>query len=230
MDNLIGSVRKARGQEERLRQDDPGDARGDDDHPLRGRSLPGANRAALKNVGAVAKRIGHTALSWPLAESPKIAPAHAVDAGGDTINLRPGQHSQESGEMRSTLMSAAWVEFDNQKQMLMSAVDITDVHARRSCCGAQRSAREDLPGEPRRDRHQPLERRPLSRSDQRWVELFGYGRGGCWAHFAPLESGPTRRSGPVSSSRVVRTARLQGFETRFRKKSAAIIDAVCPPT
>jgi PAS domain-containing protein len=44
------------------------------------------------------------------------------------VYLRPVTIQRPSGELRDPLVSAAWVEIEQQKQMLMSAVDITDVH------------------------------------------------------------------------------------------------------
>ena len=230
MDNLIGSVRKARGQEERFAKMIQATPAATTITRYEDGVFLEANRAAL-NLFARSREevIGHTALSlglWPNPED-RASLMQSMQAG-DTINLRPVSIRRRSGEMRSTLMSAAWVELDNQKQMLMSAVDITDVHRAEELLRRSEERFEKIfQASPDAIVISRLSDGRYLEVNQRWLELFGYGRGevlgrtslqlGIWAD-------PAERARFVEQ--VVAHGALQGFETRFRKKSAAIIDAV----
>jgi diguanylate cyclase (GGDEF)-like protein/PAS domain S-box-containing protein len=189
-----------------------------------------ANRAALELFGRTREElIGKTALSigaWPDPQD-RAKLMEAMHAEG-AVSLRPVSIRRKSGEMRDLLVSAAWVELDRQKQMLMSAVDITEVHRAEELLRRSEERFEKIfQASPDAIVISRLKDGRYLEVNQRWLELFGYERReilgrtslelGIWAD-------PAERSRFVEQ--VVERGALQGFETRFRKKSGAIIDAV----
>jgi diguanylate cyclase (GGDEF)-like protein/PAS domain S-box-containing protein len=189
-----------------------------------------ANRAALDLFGRTRdEMIGQTALSlgaWPNPED-RSRLMVSMNAG-EPVNLRPVSIRRKSGEMRDILVSAAWVEIDQQKQMLMSAVDITDVHRAEELLRRSEERFEKIfQASPDAIVISRLSDGRYLEVNQRWLELFGYEREeiigrtsldmGIWAD-------PAER--PRFVEQIVAHGALQGFETRFRKKSGAIIDAV----
>jgi diguanylate cyclase (GGDEF)-like protein/PAS domain S-box-containing protein len=189
-----------------------------------------ANRAALELFGRTREElIGKTALSigaWPDPQDrAKLMEAMHVEGA---VSLRPVSIRRKSGEMRDLLVSAAWVELDRQKQMLMSAVDITEVHRAEELLRRSEERFEKIfQASPDAIVISRLKDGRYLEVNQRWLELFGYERReilgrtslelGIWAD-------PAERSRFVEQ--VAERGALQGFETRFRKKSGAIIDAV----
>jgi len=189
-----------------------------------------ANRAALDLFGrGRGEVIGQTALSiglWPNPEDRSRLMA-SMNAG-EPVNLRPVSIRRKTGEMRDLLVSAAWVEIDRQKQMLMSAVDITELRRAEELLRRSEERFEKIfQASPDAIVISRLSDGRYLEVNQRWLELFGYERGeiigrssldlGVWAD-------------PGERSRFVAEVRQRGavkdFETRFRKKSGAIIDAV----
>jgi len=189
-----------------------------------------ANQAALEAFGRSREEmIGKTALSlgaWPN-PADRAALMRSMEAG-EPVYLRPVTISRPSGEQRDLLVSAAWVEIEQQKQMLMSAVDITDVHrAEESLRRSEERFEKIFQASPDAIVISRLSDGRYLEVNQRWLELFGYTREeaigrtgsdlGVWVD-------------PAERSRLVAEVRQRGavkdFETRFRKKSGAIIDAL----
>src|SRR5262249_3489511 len=122
MDNVVVSVRKARGQEERFAkviQATPAATAGT---RYEDGTFIEANQAALEVCGhSREEMIGQPALSlgaWPNPED-RAALMQSMQAG-EPVYLRPVTIQRPSGELRDLLVSAAWVEIEHQKQMLMS--------------------------------------------------------------------------------------------------------------
>jgi len=189
-----------------------------------------ANQAALDLFGRGREEvIGQTALSiglWPNPED--RARLMASLQAGEPINLRPARLRRKSGEIRDMLVSAAWVELDNQKQMLMSAVDITDARRAEALLQSSEERFEKIfQASPDAIVISRLKDGRYLEVNERWLELFGYTREEILGHTS-LELGiwadPAER--PRFVEQVAAHGALQGFETRFRKKSGAIINAV----
>jgi diguanylate cyclase (GGDEF)-like protein/PAS domain S-box-containing protein len=230
MDNLIGSVRDARGQEQRFARMIQATPAATTITRYEDGTFVEANRAALDLFGRTREEvIGHTALSlgvWPNPED-RAKLMQSMQAG-ESINLRPVSIRRRSGEMRNTLMSAAWVEFDNQKQMLMSAVDITDARRAEALLQSSEERFEKIfQASPDAIVISRLEDGRYLEVNQRWLELFGYSREEIVGHTS-IELGiwadPAER--PRFVEQIVAHGAVQGFETRFCKKSGAIINAV----
>jgi diguanylate cyclase (GGDEF)-like protein/PAS domain S-box-containing protein len=189
-----------------------------------------ANRAALDLFGRTRDElIGATALSlgvWPNPEDRSRLMA-SMNAG-EPVNLRPLSIRRKTGELRDLLVSATWVEIDRQKQMLMSAVDITDVRRAEELLRRSEERFEKIfQSSPDAIVISRLSDGRYLEVNQRWLELFGYEREEILGHTS-LQLGiwadPAAR--PRFVEQVAAHGALQGFETRFRKKSGAIIDAV----
>src|SRR5262245_48129666 len=138
-----------------------------------------ANQAALDAFGRTRDEvIGESALSlglWPNPEDRKKL-VDSLNADG-AVNLRPVTVRRKSGEMRDMLVSAAWVEIDRQKQMLMSAVDITDVHRAEELLRLSEERFEKiLQASPDAIVISRLSDGRYFEVNQRWLELFGYER------------------------------------------------------
>jgi diguanylate cyclase (GGDEF)-like protein/PAS domain S-box-containing protein len=189
-----------------------------------------ANRAALDLFGRSREEVvGATALSlglWPSPED-RTRLIAAMQADG-SLNLRPVSVRRKTGEMRDTLVSAAWIELDHQKQMLMSAVDITDVRRAEELLRRSEERFEKIfQASPDAIVISRLSDGRYLEVNRRWLELFGYEREEILGHTS-LELGvwadPAER--PRFVEQIVAHGALQGFEARFRRKSGAIIDAV----
>jgi diguanylate cyclase (GGDEF)-like protein/PAS domain S-box-containing protein len=189
-----------------------------------------ANQAALDLFGRSREEvIGQTALVlglWPNPED-RAELVKALRENG-TLNLRPLALRRKSGELRDILVSAAPIEVDKQKQMLMSAVDITDI---RRAENLQRQSEERFAkifqASPDAIVISRLEDGRYLEVNQRWLDVFGYAR----------EELIGRSSldldvwvDPADRMRFVEQIRERGalrdFEARFRKKSGAIIDTL----
>jgi diguanylate cyclase (GGDEF)-like protein/PAS domain S-box-containing protein len=144
------------------------------------------------------------------------------------VYLRPVTIQRPSGERRDLLVSAAWVEIEQQKQMLMSAVDITDVHRTEEMLRRSEERFEKIfQSSPDAIVISRLSDGRYLEVNQRWLELFGYERGeavGRTAFDLGIWVEPAERARFVAEVRKRGTAK--DFETRFRKKSGAIIDAL----
>jgi diguanylate cyclase (GGDEF)-like protein/PAS domain S-box-containing protein len=230
MDNLIGSVRKARNQEERFARMIQATPAATTITRYEDGTFLEANRAALEAFGRDRDEvIGQTALSlgvWPNPEDRSRLMASMQ--AGEPVNLRPVTVRRKSGELREMLVSAAWVELDNHKQMLMSAVDITDARRAEALLQSSEERFEKIfQASPDAIVISRLSDGRYLEVNQRWLELFGYGRGEILGHTS-LELGiwadPAER--PRFVEQVAAHGALQGFETRFRKKSGTIIDAI----
>ncbi len=189
-----------------------------------------ANQAALDLFGRGREEvIGQTALAlglWPDPEE-RAELVKALREGG-FLNLRPAKLRRRSGELRDLLISAAWIELDKQKEMLMSAVDVTDI--RRA---------EDLQHQSEERFSKIFQASPEAiviarlsdgrylEVNQAWLDIFGYSREetvgrtsldlGIWVD-------PPDRARLVEQ--VLERGAVRDFEARFRKKSGAIIDAL----
>jgi len=189
-----------------------------------------ANRAALDLFGRTRDElIGATALSlgiWPNPEDRSRLMA-SMNAG-EPVNLRPVSIRRRTGEMRDLLVSAAWVEIDRQKQMLMSAVDITDVRRAEELLRRSEERFEKIfQSSPDAIVISRLSDGRYLEVNQRWLELFGYEREeaiGRTAFDLGVWVDPSERSRFVAEVR--QRGAVKGFETRFRKKSGATIDAL----
>src|SRR5262249_24045649 len=130
MDTVVGSVRRALGEEERFAKMIQATPAATTVTRYEDGTFLEANRAALELFGRTREEmIGRTTLSlgaWPNPEDRANLMRSMRDGG--SVHLRPVTIRRPSGELRDILVSAAWVEIEQQKQMLMSAVDITDVH------------------------------------------------------------------------------------------------------
>src|SRR5258705_1895276 len=147
---------------------------------------------------------------------------------GEPVNLRPVSIRRKTGEMRGLLVSAAWVEIDRQKQMLMSAVDITDLRRAEELLRRSEERFEKIfQASPDAIVISRVSDGRYLEVNQRWLELFGYERGEIVGR-SSLDLGVW--AGPEERARFVAEVRQRGavkdYETRFRKKSRAIIDAV----
>ena len=230
MDNVVGSVRKARSQEERFAKMFEATPAATTITRYEDGTFLEANRAAQELFGrSRGEMIGQTALSlgaWPNPEDRSRLMA-SMNAG-EPVSLRPVSIRRKTGEMRDLLVSAAWVEIDKQKQMLMSAVDITDVRRAEELLRRSEERFEKIfQASPDAIVISRLSDGRYLEVNQRWLELFGYGREEIIGHTS-LELGiwadPAER--PRFVEQIVAHGALQGFETRFRKKSGSIIDAV----
>jgi diguanylate cyclase (GGDEF)-like protein/PAS domain S-box-containing protein len=230
MDNVVGSVRKARSQEERFARMIEATPAATTVTRYEDGTFLEANRAALELFGHSREEvIGHKAVSlgiWP--EPADRAELMRAMQAGQPINLYPLTIRRRSGELRNILVSAAWVELDRQKQMLMSAVDITDARrAEELLRRSEESFEKIFQSSPDAIVISRLADGRYLDVNQRWLELFGFSREeavgrtslelGIWAE-------PTERPRFVAEVRQRET--VKGFETRFRKKSGAIIDAL----
>jgi len=189
-----------------------------------------ANRAALTLFGRSREEvIGQSALSlglWPNPQD-RAKLVESLRARG-SVNLHPISIRRKSGELRHTLASAAWIELDAQKQILMSAVDISE--SRR----AEELLRESEDRFAKIFQASPdaivisrLSDGTYVEVNQRWLELFGFAREDLIGN-SSLDLGVW--VDPADRDRFVAQIRERGalrdFETRFRKKSGAVIDAL----
>jgi diguanylate cyclase (GGDEF)-like protein/PAS domain S-box-containing protein len=230
MDTVIGSVRAARGQEQRFAMMIQATPAATTVTRYEDGTFLEANRAALELFGRTHEEvIGHTALSlgiWPnpLDRSRLLQSMQA----GEPISLYPLTISRKSGELRNILVSAAWIELDRQKQMLMSAVDITDARRAEELLRRSEERFEKIfQASPDAIVISRLSDGRYLEVNQRWLELFGYSRDEAIGRSA-LDLGVW--ADPAERPRFVAEVRHRGavkdFETRFRKKSGAIIDAL----
>ncbi len=230
MDNVVRSVRDTRKQEERFAKMIDATPAATTITRYEDGTFIEANQAALEAFGRSREEvIGQTALSLGLWPDPEDrARLMASMRAGERIYLRPVAVRNKSGERRDMLVSAAWVEFDQQKQMLMSAVDITEVRrAEELLRRSEERFAKIFQASPDAIVISRLSDGRYLEVNQRWLELFGYRREeavgrtafdlGVWVD-------------PAERPRFVAEARERGavrdFETRFRKKSGAIIDTV----
>ena len=230
MDTVVGSVRRARGEEERFAKMIDATPAATTVTRYEDGTFLEANRAAQEVFGRTREEmIGSTALSlgaWPDPQD-RAALMRSMQAG-DPVYLRPVTISRPSGEHRDLLVSAAWVEINRQKQMLMSAVDITDVHRTEELLRRSEERFEKIfQSSPDAIVISRLEDGRYLEVNQRWVELFGFAREEAIGRTA-FELGVW--VDPADRPRFVTALRergaLRNFESRFRKKSGAIIDAV----
>jgi diguanylate cyclase (GGDEF)-like protein/PAS domain S-box-containing protein len=189
-----------------------------------------ANRAALDLFDRGREEvIGNTALAlglWPDPENRTRLMASL--RAGETVNLRPASLRRKSGEVRDLLVSAAWVEVDRQRQMLMSAVDITEIkRAERSLRHSEERFAKVFHASPDAIVISRLADGRYLEVNQRWLDTFGYAREevigrssldlGIWVD-------------PGDRGRLVEQIRdrgsLRDYEAQFRKKSGAVIDAL----
>ena len=230
MDNVVGSVRMARGQEERFAKMIQATPAATTVTRYEDGTFLEANQAALEAFGRSREEmIGKTALSlgaWPN-PADRAALMRSMKAG-EPVYLRPVTISRPSGELRDLLVSAAWVEIEQQKQMLMSAVDITDVHrAEESLRRSEERFEKIFQASPDAIVISRLTDGRYLEVNQRWLELFGFTREeaiGRTASDLGVWVDPAERSRLVAEVRQRGT--VKDFETRFRKKSGAIIDAL----
>jgi diguanylate cyclase (GGDEF)-like protein/PAS domain S-box-containing protein len=230
MDNVVGSVRKARGQEERFAKMIQATPAATTVTRYEDGTFLEANRAALELFGrAREEMIGHTALSlgaWPNPED-RASLMRSMQTG-DPVYLRPVTICRPSGERRDLLVSAAWVEIEQQKQMLMSAVDITEVRRTEELLRRSEERFEKIfQSSPDAIVISRLSDGRYLEVNQRWVELFGYSRDeavGRTAFELDIWVEPDGRS--LFVAEVRKRGAAKDFETRFRKKSGAIIDAL----
>jgi len=230
MDNVVGSVRRARKQEERFARMIQATPAATTITRYEDGTFIEANQAALELFGRSREEvIGQTALSLGLWPNPEDrARLMASLQAGETINLRPVAVRRKSGEVRDMLVSAAWVELDRHKQMLMSAVDITDVRRAEELLRRSQDRFEKIfRASPDAIVISRLSDGRYLEVNQRWLELFGYKREeamGRTAFDLGVWVDPAERARFVEQIRE--RGALRGFETRFRKKSGAIIDTV----
>ena len=230
MDNVIGSVRRARGEEERFAKMIQATPAATTVTRYEDGMFLEANQAALEAFGRSREEmIGQTALSlgaWPNPQD-RAALMRSMQTG-EPVYLRPVTIQRPSGERRDLLVSAAWVEIGQQKQMLMSAVDITDVHRVEEMLRRSEERFEKIfQSSPEAIVISRLSDGRYLEVNQRWVELFGYAREeavGRTAHDLGIWVEPAGRARFVAEVRQRGT--VKDFETRFRKQSGAIIDAL----
>ncbi len=188
------------------------------------------NQAALDVFGRTREEmIGQTALGLGLWPNPgdRAEFVKALRASG-TLKLRPVTVRRKSGELRNLLLSAAQIEVDNQKQMLMSAVDITDIrHAESLRQQSEERFAKIFQASPDAIVISRLEDGRYLEVNQRWLELFGYTREELIGR-SSLDLGvwvdPADRTRFVEQ--IGERGGLRDFEARFRKKSGAVIDAL----
>jgi diguanylate cyclase (GGDEF)-like protein/PAS domain S-box-containing protein len=189
-----------------------------------------ANEAALQLFGREREQvIGQSALSLGLWPDPRdrvrLVSALEKEHG---VNLQPVTIRRPTGELRHILVSAAWIELDAQRQMLMSAVDITENRrAEELLRQSEERFAKIFQASPDAIVISRLADGTYLEVNQSWLDLFGYAREeligrssldlGVWAD-------PADRGRFVEQIRE--RAALRDFETRFRKKSGAIIDAL----
>ena len=230
MDNVVASVREARRQQQRFARMIEATPAATTITRYEDGTFLEANQAALELFGRSAEEvIGHTALSlglWPEPEDRTRLMA-AMRAHG-SVNLRPVSVRRKSGEMRHTLVSAARIEVDRQKQMLMSAVDITDLRRTEELLRRSEERFEKIfQASPDAIVISRLSDGRYFEVNQRWLDLFGFRRDeaiGRTAYDLGVWADPAER--PLFVQQVAERGALRGFEARFRKKSGAIIDAV----
>jgi diguanylate cyclase (GGDEF)-like protein/PAS domain S-box-containing protein len=147
---------------------------------------------------------------------------------GQAVYLRPVTIRRPSGELRDLLVSAAWVEIEHQKQMLMSAVDITDVHRTEELLRRSEERFEKIfQSSPDAIVISRLRDGLYLEVNQRWLELFGFTREEAIGHTSfqlGVWVNPAERARFVAE--VEQRGAVRDYETRFRKKSGAIIDAL----
>jgi len=189
-----------------------------------------ANRAALELFGRSREEvIGQSALSlglWPSPEDRAELMA-SLQASG-SVNLHPISISRRSGELRHTLASAAWIELDARKQILMSAMDITENRrAEELLRQSEDRFAKIFQASPDAIVISRLADGAYLEVNQRWLEVFGYGREELMGR-SSLDLGVW--VDPADRERFVAQIRERGalrdFETQFRKKSGAIIHAL----
>jgi len=230
MDNVVGSVRKARGQEERFAKMIQATPAATTVTRYEDGMFLEANQAALELFGHTREEmIGRTALSlgaWPNPED-RAALMRSMHAG-EPVYLQPVTIRRPSGELRDLLVSAAWVDIEQQKQMLMSAVDITDVHRTEELLRRSEERFEKIfQSSPDAIVISRFSDGRYLEVNQRWVELFGFTREeavGRTAFDLGIWVDPAERSRFVAEVR--QRGAVKDFETRFCKKSGAIIDAL----
>lgn len=189
-----------------------------------------ANQAALDLFGRSREEvIGQTALSLGLWPDPQdrarlMASLHASEA----VNLRPVSVHRKSGELRNLLVSAAWVELDGQKQMLMSAVDITDMRrAERLLKQSEERFAKIFQASPDAIVISRLQDGRYLEVNQRWLEVFGYAREELIGRSSlDLDVWVDPADRVRFAEQIRERGTLRDFEVRFRKKSGAIIDTL----
>jgi diguanylate cyclase (GGDEF)-like protein/PAS domain S-box-containing protein len=230
MDSVVGSVRRARGQEERFARMIEATPAATTVTRYEDGTFIEANRAALELFGHLREKvIGNTALSLGIWPNPADrAELMRAMQGGNPINLHPLTIRRGDGELRHILVSAAWVEIDRQKQMLMSAVDITDARRAEALLRRSEESFEKIfQASPDAIVISRLADGRYLDVNQRWLDLFGFTREeatGRTAHDLGVWADPTER--PRFVAEVRKRGSVKNFETRFRKKSGAIIDAL----
>jgi diguanylate cyclase (GGDEF)-like protein/PAS domain S-box-containing protein len=230
MDNVVGSVRKARGEEERFAKMIQATPAATTVTRYEDGTFLEANEAALELFGRTREEmIGRTALSlgaWPNPED-RAALMRSMQAG-EPVYLRPVTVQRPSGERRDLLVSAAWVEIDKQKQMLMSAVDITDARRTEELLRRSEERFEKIfQSSPDAIVISRLRDGLYLEVNQRWLELFGFTREeaiGRTSFQLEVWVNPAERARFVAE--IEQRGAVKDYETRFRKKSGAIIDAL----
>jgi diguanylate cyclase (GGDEF)-like protein/PAS domain S-box-containing protein len=230
MDSVVGSVRRARGQQERFARMIEATPAATTVTRYEDGTFLEANRAALELFGHSREEvIGSTAVSlgvWPNPED-RAELMRTIQAGRP-INLYPLTIRRKNGELRDILVSAAWVEIDRQKQMLMSAVDITEVRrAKELLRRSEESFEKIFQASPDAIVISRLSDGRYLDVNQSWLQLFGFSRDeavGRTAYDLGVWVDPAER--PRFVAEVRKRGSVKEFETRFRKKSGAIIDAL----
>ncbi|HET7766459.1 MAG TPA: EAL domain-containing protein [Burkholderiales bacterium] len=230
MDSVVGSVRRARGEEERFARMIEATPAATTVTRYEDGVFLEANRAALELFGHSREEvIGSTAVSlgvWPNPED--RADLMRSMQEGKPINLYPLTIRRGNGELRNILVSAAWVEIDRQKQMLMSAVDITQARrAEELLRRSEESFEKIFQASPDAIVISRLADGRYLDVNQSWLELFGFSREeavGRTAYDLGVWVDPAER--PRFVAEVRKRGSVKDFETRFRKKSGAVIDAL----
>ena len=229
-DTMLGSIREKGKQEERFAKMIDATPAATTITRYEDGTFLEANQAALDLFGRSREEvIGQTALSLGLWPDPQDrAKLIASMRAGERIHLRPVSVRRKSGETRDTLVSAAWVEIDRQKQMLMSAVDVTDSRRAEELLRRSEERFEKIfQASPDAIVISRLSDGRYLEVNQRWLELFGFRREeavGRTAFDLGVWVDPEERPRFVAAIRE--RGALRHFEARFRKKSGAIIDAV----
>jgi diguanylate cyclase (GGDEF)-like protein/PAS domain S-box-containing protein len=229
-DTMVGSIREKGKQEERFAKMIEATPAATTVTRYEDGTFLEANQAAQVAFGRSREEmIGHTALSlgaWPDPED-RAALMHSMQAG-ESVYLRPVTIRRPSGELRDLLVSAAWVEIGRQKQMLMSAVDITEVHRTEELLRRSEERFEKIfQSSPDAIVISRLKDGRYLEVNQRWLELFGFTREEAIGRTA-FELGvwvdPAERARFVTE--VEQRGTVKNFETRFRRKSGATLDAL----